>query len=683
MAEEIFAWEGISLPSYWGGNFATPSGQQALDAITAAGANTVTLIPNFFMESTFSNTMRLNLNPIDPANSESDTFAQVQAAIQSAVTKGLRVVLKPHVETNDRVWRAEIAPADPDLWFKNYKAMIVEYAKVAQTSGAAMFVIGTEMKSMTVPRYTDRWVDIINTVRSVYGGSVTYSATVPESAQVQFWDKLDAIGINAYFPMTTSSKPSVTQLIDAWIKPSAIGYTNTIHKGLSAVDYYKSIATQWGKPVIFTEVGYQSIDGTTRDPGVYDPSGPPDHQEQRDAYEALFHVVQNYGGAWLDGMFLWSYQTVKDENWVSDYTTQDKPANGIVTAGYSSPSHWAGLVRNGTDVADWIEGGYHNDTLNGGNGNDNLWSGAGHDVLDGGIGADIMRGKSGNDVYIVDQSDDQVIEDGLDGGLDMVMSSVSFTLPNYVEYLNALGTGAHTLIGNGLNNVIVGTDAHNVLDGSAGADTLNGGGGDDIYHIDNSGDWIIDSSGVDAVVTYIGHTLAPAIEHVTAVGIDSIALSGNVLANVLTGNAGRNSLKGEADRDSLDGGAGFDRLSGGFGNDRLTGGTGRDVFVFEDRLGSSKTDRTVNFDKIADFSVRDDTIWLENAIFRNLVKTGTLKMDFFVIGSRPKDKNDHVLYNKKTGILSYDADGSGQGVAIEFAHLKKGLLLTHKDFFVI
>src|SRR4051794_40624638 len=139
-ADGIFTWEGISLPSYWGGNVVKPGGQAALEAIKATGANTVTLVPSFFMENEFSNTMKLNLDPAHPENSESDTFAQVQAAIQSAVAKGLKVVLKPHVETDDRVWRAEIAPTDPDLWFANYKAMIVEYAKAAQAGGAAMFV---------------------------------------------------------------------------------------------------------------------------------------------------------------------------------------------------------------------------------------------------------------------------------------------------------------------------------------------------------------------------------------------------------------------------------------------------------------------------------------------------------------------------------------------------------------
>jgi len=683
-AEEIFTWEGISLPSYWGGNFATPSGQAALDAIRAAGANTVTLVPSFFMQTEFSSTVRLNLDPHNPANSESDTFAQVEAAIRSAAAKGLKVVLKPHLETDNRVWRAEIAPADPDLWFQSYRSMIVEYARAAQAGGAAMFVIGTEMRSMTAPHYTAKWIEIIDAVRAVYHGPLTYAATDPEAAHVAFWDKLDVIGINAYFPMTTSDDPTVTQLIDAWIKPSPIGYTDAIHKGMSAIDYYRSIAAQWGKQIVFTEVGYQSIEGTARDPGVYEPTGTPDDQEQKNAYEALFHVMLNYGGSWLDGAFLWSYQTAADAHWASDYTTQGKPANAVVTAGYSSPAHGAGLTRTGTAASDWLEGGYHNDLLHGGGGADILWGGAGGDVLDGGTGADIMRGKSGNDTYLVDESGDQVIEDGPGGGSDTVASSVSYRLPAHVENLTAFGASSLTLIGNGLNNVVTGTGGHDVIDGGTGADTMSGGLGDDTYWIDDRADGIIDSGGIDTVVASITHWLGPDVEHAVASGASFLALTGNASANTLAGNAGRNLLAGAAGSDSLSGGGSHDTLNGGSGNDRLAGGTGKDSFVFDTRLGTSKTDRTVNFDTITDFSVKDDTIRLENRIFTKLKKTGTLKDEFFVTGTQAKDRNDYIVYNKKTGVLSYDADGSGSKYKlVEFALLKKSLALTSKDLLVI
>ncbi|MBO1911615.1 hypothetical protein J4G37_43345, partial [Microvirga sp. 3-52] len=90
--------------------------------------------------------------------------------------------------------------------------------------------------------------------------------------------------------------------------------------------------------------------------------------------------------------------------------------------------------------------------------------------------------------------------------------------------------------------------------------------------------------------------------------------------DALYGGADNDWLYGEAGRDRLSGESGQDRLYGGADNDWLSGGSGSDVFVFDARLGTSKTDRKVNFDKIADFNVKDDTIWLDNAIFKKLGK---------------------------------------------------------------
>lgn len=156
----------------------------------------------------------------------------------------------------------------------------------------------------------------------------------------------------------------------------------------------------------------------------------------------------------------------------------------------------------------------------------------------------------------------------------------------------------------------------------------------------------------------------------------------------LDGGLGVDLLSGGAGNDTLMGAGGADRLAGGLGNDVLTGGAGKDTFVFDTRLGTAKTDRMVNFDTIRDFSTKDDSLWLDNAIFKKLgkgseVKPGKLNKSFFTLGANAKDKNDYVIYNKKTGVLSYDADGSGKGQAVEFAQLKKGLAVDYKDFFII
>jgi Ca2+-binding RTX toxin-like protein len=169
-------------------------------------------------------------------------------------------------------------------------------------------------------------------------------------------------------------------------------------------------------------------------------------------------------------------------------------------------------------------------------------------------------------------------------------------------------------------------------------------------------------------------------------GNDSIMTAGG--QDKLYGGEGNDRLHGQSGRDTLHGERGDDQLFGGANNDLLYGGVGNDVFVFNAPLGTWKTDRNVNFDRIADFNVKQDSIWLDNDVFRKLGKKGSedspaqLKKAFFQIG-QADDRNDYILYNKKTGILSYDPDGSGARKAIEIAKLDKNLKMTYKDFFII
>jgi len=147
-------------------------------------------------------------------------------------------------------------------------------------------------------------------------------------------------------------------------------------------------------------------------------------------------------------------------------------------------------------------------------------------------------------------------------------------------------------------------------------------------------------------------------------------------------------LTGSAKADRITGDKDANILFGLSGNDTLRGHAGKDAFVFNSKLGTAKSDRKVNFDTLTDFSVKDDSVWLDNAIFKKLgkgteLKPGRLAKKFFTIGDKAKDKDDYLIYNKKTGVLSYDADGSGSKAPIEFAKLAKNLKMTAADFLII
>jgi Ca2+-binding RTX toxin-like protein len=147
------------------------------------------------------------------------------------------------------------------------------------------------------------------------------------------------------------------------------------------------------------------------------------------------------------------------------------------------------------------------------------------------------------------------------------------------------------------------------------------------------------------------------------------AINGSAYNDTLTGNAAANSLWG---------GSGNDVLDGGLGSDLLKGGLGQDTFVFDTALGLN------NKDTLDDFTVSDDTVRLENAIFTALAHTGVLAADQFKIlgNGGVADSTDRILYNTVSGGLFYDADGSGTA-AVLVAVLGKGLAMTAADFMVV
>ena len=151
----------------------------------------------------------------------------------------------------------------------------------------------------------------------------------------------------------------------------------------------------------------------------------------------------------------------------------------------------------------------------------------------------------------------------------------------------------------------------------------------------------------------------------------------------IVGNSADNHLIGRRGKDRLSGFEGADTLNGGQDNDVLRGGEGRDVFIFNTPPSAKR-----NRDAISDFDVRDDSIYLDNAVFRSL-GTGSahhpqkLKNAFFSIGEEARDNNDFIIFNKKDKVLFYDPDGSGPRSAVPIVTFSKELKLTSHDIFVV
>jgi Ca2+-binding RTX toxin-like protein len=197
-----------------------------------------------------------------------------------------------------------------------------------------------------------------------------------------------------------------------------------------------------------------------------------------------------------------------------------------------------------------------------GTGNDlrnELQGNAGSNRLDGGAGADRMIGGNGNDIYVVDHRLDEAVESRAAGGVDTVLSSVTFTLREHVDNLTLTGTARINGTGNTLANLLVGNAAANRLDGGAGADTLRGGLGNDTYMVE-AADVVVEAAdgGIDTLVSGTTRTLGAWQENLTLTGIFNVDGTGNAMANVLRGNEGDNKLDGRGGADRMDGGYGAD-----------------------------------------------------------------------------------------------------------------------------
>ncbi|ESQ90012.1 hypothetical protein ABAC460_09605 [Asticcacaulis sp. AC460] len=292
----------------------------------------------------------------------------------------------------------------------------------------------------------------------------------------------------------------------------------------------------------------------------------------------------------------------------------------------------------------------------------------GANALDGAAGSDEMQGLEGNDTYYVDSSGDKVIEMARAGN-DQVISSVSYKLGDNVEHLTLTGT-AVSGVGNDLNNRLFGNAANNSLtanggddtiDGGAGADTMSGGLGNDSYYVDSDLDKIVEAStgGFDVVRTSANIVLSNYVEDVYIVATGAVSATGNSIDNRIVGGAGDNILTGKG------------------GNDLLTGGAGRDRFVFDTALSASK-----NVDTVTDFKTRWDQIVLDHLVFTALdVGAGTEKA--FAIGTAATSLDHRIIYNPVSGVLSYDADGSGVKAAVQFALLQGTPVITFSDFLIV
>ncbi len=260
-------------------------------------------------------------NEVRPVAGWSATDAQILDAIRAAKALGLHVTAFPIlrlVHSKAGEWRGRIDPKDLDRWWDSYAQFILHATELSVRAGADRISIGSELLSRESER--DRWKALIDRVRiTAPEMEVMYSANWDHFEAVSFWDLVDVVGMTAYWELTRDLDASTRDLTVAWenVKPSVLAFSRRLER-----------------PLVFTEIGYPSLDGGAAWPWDETRKARVDQEEQRRAYLAFTRAWSDTAA--LAGVYFWNWFGAggpEDTN----YTPRRKPAESVIRDWYGSP----------------------------------------------------------------------------------------------------------------------------------------------------------------------------------------------------------------------------------------------------------------------------------------------------------------------------------------------------------
>lgn len=238
-------------------------------------------------------------------------------AIQLCKEQGLKVMLKPQIWIPN-AYTGDFKLETKDAWKKfeaSYRDFILEFVTVAKELEVEMLCIGTEWREFIAARPVF-WKELIQEIKSMYSGPLTYASNWDDFTDVPFWNELDYIGVDAYFPICFSSKSKLKEMCVSW----------QAH-GKKLATYSKKL----GKKILFTEFGYRSLRGTSKSPWVSDTKGKYDEEEQANGFQSIFQEVWNED--WFAGGFIWKWYNNHEKNGGSGhlgFTPQNKLAEEVI-----------------------------------------------------------------------------------------------------------------------------------------------------------------------------------------------------------------------------------------------------------------------------------------------------------------------------------------------------------------
>ncbi|UZO81473.1 glycoside hydrolase [Aquimarina sp. ERC-38] len=283
------------------------------------GANWAAVMPFGFIKDLQAPEVRFNLD----RQWWGERLEGTERTIELLQEKGIKVMIKPQLWVWHGEFTGHIEMKTEEGWRileKTYQNFILLYAKAAEKYKVPLFCIGTELHTF-VKKRPQFWTHLIRKIKSVYTGDLTYAENWDQYQHVPFWDQIDYIGIDAYFPLSEKETPSVTELNQHWLP----------HK-----NQIKALHNTLKKPILFTEYGYRSVSYGTREPWKTDRNSDPyNHVLQENALKALYQTFWNE--PWFSGGFLWKwFHNYTEAGGLQDnrFTVQNKPAEKIVSTQY-------------------------------------------------------------------------------------------------------------------------------------------------------------------------------------------------------------------------------------------------------------------------------------------------------------------------------------------------------------
>ncbi len=303
-----FTHEGYSIYNGYGSKLSV----QSLQRLQQLYSNAVAVVPYTGMQDPHE------ARPLpfsESAGGEHDEG--VIHAIRNARELGMVTMLKPQIWVRGG-WPGDVEMENQAKWdqfFEHYYQWISHYALLAEMHQVDILCIGVEFSQATL-KQEHHWRQLIAKIRKIYSGKLTYAANWgQEFERLGFWDELDYIGLNCYYPMSTQDQPTVAQLKK--------GFSRACQKVEQVVQSNK-------KPLLITEIGFRSVESPWKQPHeeAGDKSYHPHHQAM--AYQAVMEVLQEHH--LIEGIFWWKWPTVMENRGSQDrrFVPFNKPAEQVV-----------------------------------------------------------------------------------------------------------------------------------------------------------------------------------------------------------------------------------------------------------------------------------------------------------------------------------------------------------------